>query len=80
MKIDEARILFQAGSIIGADVARAPMGDRWVISFQLKPGVRIEGVTHQLIAARGNPREFSDLDRAVKALHDIGIEKVTVHK
>lgn len=78
MNLDEAKILFEAGVLAGADIHHPPMSnDDWMVTFRLKQVVR--DVDPSLVTFNGAKlRTFKDLRRAVSLCETVGIKTVTV--
>lgn len=74
MQLKELQLLFHSGNLKGCDVVRAPLSPgKWSISCNRKNDVPV-----MLMAQRGNVREFSGLDSALKLVMEIGFNRFTV--
>lgn len=73
MKLEHAKILFDAGSLKWVQAYRAPMQTGWLICV-----TQANGQTSVLAKARGGDRVFKSLDSVATAVGTIGFNSFSV--
>jgi hypothetical protein len=75
MKHERAQDFVAAGLIGRATIAPYPMGDGWIVTFEVSVAMP-SGGTPDLERQRGGVRQFKTLDSAVKVIKQLGLGRV----
>ena len=76
MRIDQLRLLFDAGDLVNATVVTAPLepgpADRWIVEFQRRNGVKETIALNRKRNGQDQVRIFNSLDAAFSACQSVG--------
>lgn len=82
MRMDQLKLLFEAGDLITADILTAPLepgpAPRWCCQFRRRNGARVSLELNRKHLGTGQVRIFNSLDAAFSACRSVGFRAVTV--
>ena len=83
MRLDQLRLLFDAGNLMAADIVTAPLepgpAPRWSCQFRRRNGARVTLDLNRKRHGTDQVRIFNSLDAAFSACQAVGFRAVTVH-
>lgn len=84
MRMDQLRLLFEAGDIAQAEIVPAPMepsdSPQWCCQFRRRNGTKVALDLNRKRHGSDQVRVFNSLDAAFSACRSIGLRVVTVHQ
>lgn len=81
MKQAQLKMLFDSGAVKNPVITHAVMSEKWQMMFDVvekKEGSKAVTTTVVLESKRGNTREFSTVEAAIKLLKEMGFATVSV--
>lgn len=83
MRMDQLRLLFEAGDIAQAEIVPAPLepgnSPRWCCQFRRRNGTTVALDLNRKRHGSDQVRIFNSLDAAFSACQSVGLRMVTVH-
>lgn len=83
MRLDQLRLLFEAGDLTRADVVPAPLepgpSARWSCQFRRQNGATVSLDLNRKRHGASQARIFNSIDAAFSACRSVGFRVVTVH-
>jgi len=84
MRMDQLKLLFEAGDLTAAEIVAAPLepgpARRWCCQFRRRNGTRITLELNRKQQGRDQVRIFNSLDGAFSACHTVGFRSMTVRE
>ncbi|MCL1477421.1 hypothetical protein MIH18_05665 [Marinobacter sp. M3C] len=84
MRLDQLRLLFEAGTLMAADIVPAPLepgpAPRWCCQFRRRNGATVALDLNRKRQGMEVVRIFNSLDAAFSACQAVGFRAVTVHQ
>jgi len=84
MRLDQLRLLFDAGNLMAADIVVAPLetgpAPRWSCQFRRRNGARVTLDLNRKRHGLDQVRIFNSLDAAFSACQAVGFRAVMVHQ
>lgn len=84
MRLDQLRLLFEAGNLMAADIVPAPLepgpAPRWSCQFRRRNGATVTLDLNRKHQGANQVRIFNSLDAAFAACQAVGFRSVTVHQ
>ena len=84
MRLDQLRLLFDAGTLMAAEIVAAPLEPgpvpRWSCQFRRRNGARVTLDLNRKRQGAEVVRIFNSLDAAFSACQAVGFRAVTVHR
>lgn len=82
MRLDQLRLLFEAGNLMAAEIVPAPMepgpAPRWCVQFRRRNGSKVALMLNRKQQGRESIRIFNGLDAAFSACKSVGFRAATV--
>jgi len=83
MRLDQLRLLFEAGNLTRAEIVPAPLepgpSPRWSCQFRRQNGATVSLDLNRKRHGSDQVRIFNSLDAAFSACRSVGFQAVTVH-
>lgn len=84
MRMDQLKLLFEAGDLLSAEIVSAPLepgpAPRWCCQFRRRNGARVSLELNRKQHGAGQVRIFNSLDAAFSACRSVGFREVKVHQ
>ena len=84
MRLDQLRLLFDAGNLMAADIVAAPLepgpAPRWSCEFHRRNGARVTLDLNRKRQGTDQVRICNSLDAAFATCQAVGFRAVTVHQ
>ena len=84
MRLDQLRLLFDAGNLMAAEIVPAPLdpgpAPRWSCQFRKRNGATVALDLNRRHQGSAQVRIFNSLDAAFSACQAVGFRAVTVHQ
>jgi len=84
MRLDQLRLLFEAGNLMAADIVPAPLepgpAPRWSCQFRRRNGATVALDLNRKRQGMEVVRIFNSLDAAFSACQAVGFREVKVHQ
>jgi len=84
MRLDQLRLLFEAGNLMAAEIVPAPLepgpAPRWSCQFKRRNGATVTLDLNRKRQGSDQVRIFNSLDAAFSACQAVGFRAVTVHQ
>lgn len=84
MRLDQLRLLFEAGNLMAAEIVPAPMEPgpvpRWSCQFRRRNGTTVVLDLNRKRQGADQVRIFNSLDAAFATCRSVGFRAVTVHQ
>ncbi len=85
MRLDQLRLLFEAGNLMAAEIVAAPLEPgpappRWSCQFKRRNGATVTLDLNRKRQGVDQVRIFNSLDAAFSACQAVGFRGVTVHQ
>lgn len=82
MRLDQLRLLFEAGDLLAAEIVTAPLEPgpvpRWCCQFRRRNGARVSLDLNRKHQGADQVRIFNSLDAAFSACRSVGFQAATI--